>query len=116
MRDPFHKLPKADPGTPNLTSVPRLFGWLVRGQLDQLSVGIVYGIVWMMSQAMIPGALGHGIQAASEKDMHALLKWTGAVVALGAVQAVTGILRHRRAIANWMTAGTRVQQLLARHA
>ena len=116
MRDPFHKLPKADPGTPDLTSVPRLFGWLVRGQLDQLSVGIVYGIVWMMSQAMIPGALGRGIQAASDKDMDALLRWTGAVVALGAVQAVTGILRHRRAIANWMTAGTRVQQLLARHA
>jgi ABC-type multidrug transport system fused ATPase/permease subunit len=32
------------------------------------------------------------------------------------VQAITGILRHRRAIANWMTAGTKVQQLLARHA
>lgn len=116
MRDPFHKLPVADPGTPNLTSVPRLFGWLVRGQLDQLAVGIVYGILWMMSQAMIPGALGRGIQAASDKDMQELVKWTGAVVALGAVQAITGILRHRRAIANWMTAGTKVQQLLARHA
>lgn len=116
MRDPFKKLPVADPGTPDLRSVPALFRWLVRGQIDQLSIGIAYGILWMLSQAAIPGALGRGIQAAADKDSGALLKWTGAVVVLGAVQAVAGILRHRRAIANWMTAGTKVQQLLARHA
>ena len=116
MRDPFKKLPVADPGTPNLSSVPALFGWLVRGQIDQLAIGIVYGIVWMMSQALMPGALGRGIQAVADKNQPELLKWTGAVVLLGAIQAVTGILRHRRAIANWMTAGTKIQQLLARHA
>lgn len=116
MRDPFKKLPVADPGTPDLRSVPALFGWLVRGQLDQLAIGIIYGILWMLSQAAIPGALGRGIQAAADKNSAELLKWTGVVVILGAVQAVAGILRHRRAIANWMTAGTKVQQLLARHA
>jgi prolyl oligopeptidase PreP (S9A serine peptidase family) len=42
--------------------------------------------------------------------------WTLGTLSLGIIQAIVGILRHRRAISNWMTAGTKVQQLLARHA
>ena len=116
MRDTFYKLPVADPGTPDIRSVPKLFAWFIRGQVDQLAIGIVYGILWMLSQAFIPYTIGHAIQAATDHNLGDLQMWTLGTLSLGIIQAIVGILRHRRAISNWMTSGTKVQQLLARHA
>ncbi len=77
---------------------------------------MVWGVVWMVGQALIPGALGAGIQAISEEDEAKALQWAGVVLVLGVVQAGAGLVRHRYAVANWVTAGTRVQQLLIRRA
>jgi ABC-type multidrug transport system fused ATPase/permease subunit len=70
----------------------------------------------MVGQALIPGALGAGVQAIADKDESRALQWAGVVLALGFLQAGAGLVRHRYAVANWITAGSRVQQLLIRRA
>jgi ABC-type multidrug transport system fused ATPase/permease subunit len=45
-----------------------------------------------------------------------VLTWAATVLALGVFQAIAGILRHRMAVTNWISAGSRVQHLVARHA
>jgi ABC-type bacteriocin/lantibiotic exporter with double-glycine peptidase domain len=42
--------------------------------------------------------------------------WAGVVLALGCTVAGAGLIRHRFAVNNWITAGARVQQLLIRRA
>jgi ABC-type multidrug transport system fused ATPase/permease subunit len=61
--------------------------------------------------------VGRAIDAGvAGRDTGALLRWSGLVLAVGVVGAVAGVLRHRVAVANWLTATYRVQQLLVRHA
>jgi ABC-type multidrug transport system fused ATPase/permease subunit len=49
-------------------------------------------------------------------DTAGLLRWSGLILAAGLVSATAGILRHRTAVVNWLTAAYRVQQLLVRQA
>ena len=42
--------------------------------------------------------------------------WSFVVLALGITQAGAGIMRHRLAVTNWITAASRVQQLVSRRA
>jgi ABC-type bacteriocin/lantibiotic exporter with double-glycine peptidase domain len=70
----------------------------------------------MGSQSLIPAALGAAIDAVARRDRAELWTWSAVVLGLGIVQAVTGVLRHRRAVANFLTAAVRVQQLVARQA
>ena len=109
-------LPHSDPGDPVLTTPGRFLLWIGRQQKKLLALGVVWGVIWMVGQALIPGALGEGIQAISKEDETKALQWAGVVLALGVVQAGAGLVRHRYAVANWVTAGTRVQQLLIRRA
>ena len=46
----------------------------------------------------------------------ALLAYAGLMLGLGLVQAVTGIMRHRFAVTNWLTAAYRTVQLVGRQA
>jgi ABC-type multidrug transport system fused ATPase/permease subunit len=113
----MRELPLADPGTPDLRSPARLLLWIARGQLGALAAGAVFGVVWMGAQAVTPALVGRAIDAGvAGRDTGALLRWSGLVLAAGVVGAVAGVLRHRVAVANWLTATYRVQQLLARHA
>jgi hypothetical protein len=41
--------------------------------------------------------------------------WTGVLLALGVVQATAGILRHRCAVVNWLSAAYRTVQVTVRH-
>jgi ABC-type multidrug transport system fused ATPase/permease subunit len=52
----------------------------------------------------------------AEGDTAGLLRWSALILAAGLVSAVAGILRHRVAVVNWLTATYRVQQLLVRQA
>jgi ABC-type multidrug transport system fused ATPase/permease subunit len=109
-------LPREDPGTPNLTGVWPFLSWIAREQWRTLARGITWGILWMLAAAAVPVGLGRGITAISDGDMQGVALWSAVVLALGIVSAVSGILRHQMAVANWIGAASRIQQLVARQA
>ena len=78
-------------------------------------MGMLFGIVWMSTQAVMPAVLGlaidHGVAA---KNTSELLKYALVMLLIGLVQAVSGIMRHRFAVTNWLVAAYRVVQLMGR--
>ncbi|HVQ18634.1 MAG TPA: ABC transporter transmembrane domain-containing protein, partial [Actinomycetes bacterium] len=109
-------LPFANPGEPDLTSPGRFLRWIGMHQKGILALGVLWGVIWMIGQALIPGALGAGVQAISDRDTSLAYRWALVVLGLGVVQATAGLLRHRMAVTNWITAGSRVQQIVVRRA
>jgi len=90
---------------------------MAKGQWHTLVLGMVFGIIWMSSQAVMPAVIGHAIdRGVAAKDFGALLTWTGLMLAIGLVQAFSGIMRHRFAVTNWLTAAYRTVQLVGRQA
>ncbi len=109
-------LPYDDPGEPDLRSPSRFMVWVAARQKAALAVGMLWGVVSMVAQALIPLAVGRGIDdGVVARDSRALLLWSAAVLALALVQAGTGVLRHRAAVANWLQASFRAVQLLGHH-
>ncbi len=110
-------LPLADPGTADHRSPGRYLWWLMKGQWRTLLGGMLFGIIWMVCQAVMPAVIGHAIDdGIAAKDTSSLLQWTLAMTAIGILQAVSGIVRHRFAVTNWLTAAYRTVQLVARQA
>ncbi len=91
--------------------------WMARGQWQTLVGGMCFGIVWMSCQAVMPAVIGRAIdRGVAAKDGSALVFYAAVMLGLGLVQAVTGIMRHRFAVANWLTAAYRTVQLVGRQA
>jgi ABC-type multidrug transport system fused ATPase/permease subunit len=110
-------LPFADPGVPDTRSPFRLLVWVGRHQLGTLAIGIALGVVWMSAQALMPFAIGRAIQdGIAEHHNEQLALWTLVLLGLGITQAITGVLRHRFAVFNWLKASFRLAQLVAHHA
>ena len=110
-------LPLADPGTADARSPWRYLGFLMKGQWHTLVAGMAFGIVSMVAQAVMPAVIGHAIDdGIAARDVDGLLKWTAVMLGIGLVQAFAGIMRHRFAVTNWLTAAYRTVQLVARHA
>jgi ABC-type multidrug transport system fused ATPase/permease subunit len=110
-------LPLADPGTADHRSAGRYLWWLMRGQWHTLLMGMFFGVVWMTSQAVMPAVIGRAIdRGIAGRDTGALLQWTMTMLAIGVLQAAAGIMRHRFAVTNWLTAAYRTVQLVARQA
>ena len=113
MRD----LPVPDPGTPDHRSAFHYLVWVARKQARSLVGGMLVGIAWMVSQALMPAAIGRAIDAGvTAKDSAALVAWSGVLLALGLAQAVTGITRHRFAVFTWLSAAYRTVQVVTRQA
>jgi ABC-type multidrug transport system fused ATPase/permease subunit len=111
------RLPFDDPGRPDTRSPARLLLWVGRHQISTLAAGICLGIVWMVAQALMPFALGRAVELGlSEGDTGALWRWAGILLALGVLQAVAGVLRHRVAVFNWLKASYRLIQAVSHHA
>jgi ABC-type multidrug transport system fused ATPase/permease subunit len=109
----MRELPLGHPGLPDLRSPTRFLLWVARGQLGMLAVAAAYGVVWMAALAVVPALVGRGIDlGVAEGETGGLLAWSGLILAAGLVSATAGILRHRTAVVNWLTAAYRVQQLL----
>jgi ABC-type multidrug transport system fused ATPase/permease subunit len=90
---------------------------MARGQWQTLVGGMLFGIVWMSCQAVMPAVIGRAIDlGVAAKDGSELVKYAGIMLAIGLVQAVTGIMRHRFAVTNWLTAAYRTVQLVGRQA
>jgi ABC-type multidrug transport system fused ATPase/permease subunit len=110
------RLPYDDPGRPDVRSPARLLLWVGRQQKRTLAAGITFGIVWMLSQALLPYALGRAVEdGLAEDDTRALVLWAAVLLGLGTVQAVAGILRHRCAVSNWLQASYRLIQVVSHH-
>ena len=111
------KLPFADPGNPDTRSPVRFLVWVGRQQLWTLLGGVFFGVVWMVSQALMPAAIGRAIQdGIVDDDNRALAIWTLILLALGATTAVAGVMRHRFAVSNWLQASFRMAQVVSHHA
>jgi ABC-type multidrug transport system fused ATPase/permease subunit len=110
------KLPYDDPGVPDRRSPLRLLLWVGRQQKATLLGGVLFGILWMLAQALMPFAIGAAIQQGiAEHDNEALAAWTAVLLGLGAVQAVAGVMRHRFAVTNWVKASFRMAQIVGHH-
>lgn len=113
---PYHELPVEEPGTPDQRSPMRYLAWLARQQKGALTLNALFGIGWMVSQALLWAAVGaaidHGVVDRSERE---LFLWVGVVMALGLFQALCGALRHQLAVTNWMSAAYRTVQVIGRH-
>jgi ABC-type multidrug transport system fused ATPase/permease subunit len=109
-------LPYEDPGTPALTSPMAFLGWVGRGQWRTLIVGVGFGIVWMVAQALIPATISQAIdQGIIAGDSGALWRWSAALLGLAALTALAGAARHQMAVTNWLRAAFRSVQLLGWH-
>jgi len=111
----MRQLPLADPGVPDHRSPARYLLWVARGQARTLAGGMAFGILWMGSQAFIPAILGRAIdEGIASQDGDRLLQWTAALFAVGLVQALAGIMRHRFAVTNWLCSAYRTVQVVTR--
>jgi ABC-type multidrug transport system fused ATPase/permease subunit len=90
--------------------------WLARHQRWLLTLNALFGIGWMVSQALVWAAVGaaidHGVGQHNDTE---LFKWVAVVIALGLIQALCGAFRHQLAVTNWMNATYRTVQLIGRH-
>ncbi|MGH3363577.1 MAG: ABC transporter transmembrane domain-containing protein, partial [Nocardioidaceae bacterium] len=108
-------LPLDHPGTADHRSPMRFLWWLIMGQWQTMALGMAFGITWMVAQAVMPAVIGRAIDdGVAAKDTSALLTWAGVMLGIGLVQAAAGIMRHRFAVTNWLTAAYRTVQLVAR--
>lgn len=96
-----------EPGTPATRSAGRYLWWLAARQWSTLALGMVLGIVWMVAIALLPWAVGQGVNAVTAHDTAALARWALVLLALGVVSSVCGALRHLMAVKNWLIAAYR---------
>ena len=112
---PVRILPLEHPGVADHRSPTRLLWWLARGQWHTLLLGMMFGIIWMSSQAVLPAVIGKAIdRGVRDSDARALLGYAALLFTIGLVQSGSGIMRHRFAVTNWLTTAYRVVQLVGR--
>ncbi|TDE30731.1 ABC transporter ATP-binding protein [Actinomadura sp. 6K520] len=99
------------------SSPARYLLWLLRVQWRTCAAGAALGVIWMLSQALMPAAIGRALgDGVAARDERALLTWSGVLLGLGIVQAVTSAFRHRLAVFNWLAASYRTVQVVTRQA
>ena len=110
------RLPEEDPGVPDTRSPARLLLWVGRHQIPTLVAGVLFGVLWMVAQSLMPFAIGQAIEdGIVNSDNRALAAWALVLLGLGAVQAGAGIMRHRYAVFNWLQASFRMAQVVSHH-
>ncbi|MFI7540263.1 ABC transporter ATP-binding protein [Actinoplanes sp. NPDC049599] len=113
----MRELPPADPGIPDDRSATRYLGWLARRTWSSVTGGMLFGIVWMICQALVPAIIGKAIDAGlTRRDLGALLVWSLVLLGVGLIQAGAGVTRHRLAVFNWLAGAYRTVQVAVRQA
>jgi ABC-type multidrug transport system fused ATPase/permease subunit len=105
-------LPVSDPGTPDVRSPWHYLAWLVRQQKTGVTLGILWGCTWMLSQALMPAVIGAAIDALIQRDTSAFSLDCTVVLGLGLLTAASGVLRHRCVVGNFLDASYRTVQLV----
>ncbi len=111
----MRQLPVPDPGTPELASASRFVLWLMARQRSSVLLGIAWGCAWMIAQALVPAVIGSAIDALARHRTGAFTQDCAAVLALGVITALTGVLRHRMVVLNFLDAAFRIIQLVTEH-
>ncbi|MCY7364117.1 MAG: ABC transporter ATP-binding protein/permease [Frankiaceae bacterium] len=107
-------LPLADPGAPDLRSPARFLLRVLRLQAWTVAGGVLFGVLWMSCQAVVPYVLGRAVdEGVAGRDGDALLRWALVLLAIGAVQAGAGVSRHRFAVSSFLIAYFRTTQWVA---
>ncbi len=106
-----------DPGTPDRRGGWWYLRWLVRRQWQRCAAGAVLASAWMVLLAATPylmaRAVDHGLEPG---DLGALAVWAGALLAVGAVNAWLGMMRHRTMTKVRMDANFRTVKVVVDHA
>ncbi|WP_446040766.1 ABC transporter transmembrane domain-containing protein [Streptomyces sp. SID1121] len=106
-----------DPGSPDRRGPARYLWWLVRAQPWRVLAGASYGTLWMLCLALSPYLLSRAVDDGLRAgDRTALAGWTGALFALGAVNAWVGMMRHRTMTRVRMDATFRTVRVVVAHA
>ena len=104
-----------DPDAAPPLDADRLILWLARRQWRTLLGGVLFGIPWMLSIALVPAAIGKAIdEGLVARDARALVVWAGVIMGLGVVSAVTTNGRHWFAVRGWLVASFRTALLTDR--
>jgi ABC-type multidrug transport system fused ATPase/permease subunit len=108
-------LPLVDPGVPDLRSPLRYLLRVARLQLRTVLGGMLFGVLWMSCQAVVPYVLGRAIdEGVAARDADALRQWALVLLGIGALQAFAGITRHRFAVSNFLISFFRTTQWVSR--
>ena len=106
--------PLADPGAPDLRSPARFLLRVLRLQAPTAVGGVLFGVLWMSCQAVVPFVLGRAVdEGVAGRDGDALVRWALLLLVIGAVQAGAGVTRHRFAVSNFLIAYFRTTQWVA---
>ncbi|WP_405812056.1 ABC transporter ATP-binding protein/permease [Streptomyces sp. NBC_01520] len=110
------KFPVPDPGVADSRSAARYLLWLGRRQWQPVALGTVWGVLWLVSLALLPAVLGQAIGAGiAAKDSSELVRWSLLALLLTLLTVAAGIGRHRSAMANLYASEFRTVQLVTRH-
>jgi ABC-type multidrug transport system fused ATPase/permease subunit len=109
--------PESNVDTPDRRSALRYLLWLAGRYRIPVLLAAGFGIGCTVAQALIPAAIGKAIDdGVVGRDQRALLWWGVAILALGAVQAVTGIMQDRCGLTASLGAAYRTTQLVTAQA
>ncbi|WP_044573475.1 ABC transporter ATP-binding protein [Arthrobacter alpinus] len=109
----MRSFPYKPAGKPDLRSPGRYLLWLAGAQRGTLLLGVTYGTVWTVCQALTPYILGKAIDLGIlPGDFARLSMWVGLLIGLTIVQSVSATLRHRAAVSNWLQAAYRSAQVV----
>ncbi len=92
----------------------RLLLWLGRRQWRTIVGGILFGVPWMLSIALVPAAIGKAIDGLVAHDARSLLVWSAAIMGLGLLSAITSNGRHWFAVRGWLISSFRTALLTER--
>jgi ABC-type multidrug transport system fused ATPase/permease subunit len=100
---------------PRLESVPRFLLWQASRHPRTLPAGVLFGVVWMLCQAVWPYLLGRAIDEGVAAQSAAIWGWCAALLGVAVVQALAGVMRHRMAVKTWVRAALSVARLIGHH-
>ncbi|MFA1547953.1 ABC transporter ATP-binding protein [Actinomadura chokoriensis] len=110
----------ACPGTakdPDVRSAARYLWWLIVCQRRRVCWGTALGTAWMVCLMLPPYLIARTVdEGIRAKDMPALVLWSGAVLAVGLLNALLGVLRHRTMTLVRADAALRTVHVLSRRA
>lgn len=110
------RFPVPDPGVPDSDSALCYLKWLAVRQWQPAVLGIVWGIVWMVSLSLTPAVLGRAIGSGiADRNTGELIRWSLVALLVTAVTVVSGTLRHRNTMANIYASKFRTVQVVTRH-
>ncbi|WP_211769651.1 ABC transporter ATP-binding protein [Kutzneria sp. CA-103260] len=104
------------PGPRDLSSPARFLWWLVRSQPRRIAVGAALGSLWMIGLTVPPWVLSHVVDdGLVAGDTTALVGWSMTLLAVGVLNAVLAISRHRTMTKIRMDASFRTVRAVVRH-